>query len=368
MSFGTVGIELAERGLLPDKFIRAGIRRLCRARLEEIRSATPSSSEQAEREFADFMRSGPLAPVPDAANEQHYEVPAAFYEMALGHRRKYSGCYWPGSVDSLNDAEDEALRVTCEHAGLDDGMDILELGCGWGSLTLYMAERYPNSSITAVSNSASQRKYILAQADAQNLGNIRVITQDMNDFEIEERFDRVVSIEMFEHMRNYELLLQRVSGWLKPDGRLFVHIFAHKAYPYAFETEGAGNWMGRHFFTGGIMPSQSLFRQFQSHLVVQNEWVWDGTHYQKTAEGWLKNLDQHKEQVISLFATDKGVREARRMYHRWRIFFLACAETFGFDSGKEWVVGHYLFEPVSSSSVTEQESVEKNRESKKVVT
>ncbi|MBO6514767.1 MAG: class I SAM-dependent methyltransferase, partial [Phycisphaerales bacterium] len=214
----------------------------------------------------------------------------------------------------------------------------------------WMGEHFPNASITAVSNSASQRAYIMEQAEQRGLTNIQVITCDMNDFHTQNVFDRAVSVEMFEHMRNYEVLLSRVASWLKPSGKLFVHVFAHKNSAYPFETEGAGNWMGRHFFTGGIMPAQQLFHEFNRDLVVTDEWTWDGTHYQKTSEAWLQNLDQHKDEVIRLFSTSMSMSEAKRMYHRWRIFFLACAETFGFRQGQEWIIAHYLFEPVKEHS------------------
>ena len=350
MNLSSIGIGLAERGLLPDSMIRSGIRKLCSKRIETCVPTGTNEKSDARTQFAASMRQGPLAPVPEAANEQHYEVPESFFGFALGHRRKYSGCYWPRSCDSLNEAEDESLRVTCDRAELQDGMTVLELGCGWGSLTLWMAEHYPSANITAVSNSSSQRAYIESQAQARGLANIRVITCDMNDFETDDRFDRVVSVEMFEHMRNYELLLSRISTWLKPDGKLFVHVFAHKDSAYEFLTEGADNWMGRYFFTGGIMPAQQLFHEFDTHMQVSREWVWDGTHYQKTSEAWLENLDLNKDDVIRLFSETMPSTEAKRMYHRWRIFFLACAETFGYMNGSEWIVAHYLFELVASAS------------------
>lgn len=350
MSIAAIGIELAERGLIPDALIRSGIRRLCAKRVADCVPHADIARTAAIKRFAEQMRQGPIAPVPEAANEQHYEVPQEFFGYALGHRRKYSGCYWSNDCVSLDEAEDAALKLTCEHAELADGMDILELGCGWGSLTLWMGERYPRSQITAVSNSNSQREHIMAQAKERGLANIEVITCDMNDFETDKRFDRVVSVEMFEHMRNYERLLGRIASWLKPDGKLFIHIFAHQHAAYPFETDGAGNWMGRHFFTGGIMPAQQLIHEFDQDLAVSQEWVWDGTHYQKTSEAWLRNLDRHKSEVTKLFAGSMPIAEAKRMYHRWRIFFLACAECFGYDRGKQWIVAHYLLEPQPQKS------------------
>ena len=349
MSLSSIGISLAERGLLPDAMIRAGIRSLCSKRIDDCVPRDPAAKQIARSSFASKMREGPLAPVPEAANEQHYEVPETFFGYALGKRRKYSGCFWPEGCTTLDEAEAASLRITCERAGLQDGMSILELGCGWGSLTLWMAEQYPDAKITAVSNSSSQREYIESQARERELRNIKVITSDMNVFQADGKFDRVVSVEMFEHMRNYEDLLSRIATWLKPDGRLFVHIFAHKDSAYEFLTQGADNWMGRYFFTGGIMPAQQIFREFVEHLCVTDEWIWDGTHYQQTAEAWLSNLDRNKSQVVALFRQGMPGAEAKRMYHRWRIFFLACAETFGYRGGSEWIIGHYLFAPVATS-------------------
>ena len=346
MSLLAFAMNQAEQGRLPDTLLRAGIRRLCAARRREL-LAQGDPARAADR-FAEAMRSGPVAPVPDAANAQHYEVPAEFFALCLGPHRKYSSCLWPAGVNTLEAAEDAALNETCLRARLEDGMDILELGCGWGSLTLYMAARYPRSTITAVSNSASQREFIEAEARERGLANLRIVTCDMNDFHPEQDFDRVVSVEMFEHMRNYQTLLERVAEWLRPGGALFVHIFCHRSTPYSFETDGAANWMGRHFFTGGIMPSFDLFDRFADSLAVAQRWSWDGTHYQRTADAWLRHLDANKSAALSVLARDLPPDEARRQFHRWRIFFMACAELFGFDRGREWFVGHYLFEHAPS--------------------
>ncbi|MCA9297813.1 MAG: class I SAM-dependent methyltransferase, partial [Phycisphaerales bacterium] len=313
-------------------------------------------SREVVRAFASRMREGPVAPVPELANEQHYEVPASFFGCVLGAHRKYSGCWWPDGVETLDDAERAALEVTCERAGLADGMRILELGCGWGSLSLWMAEAYPNASILAVSNSASQRAYIEGEASSRGLTNLRVVTKDMNEFETSERFDRVVSIEMFEHMRNYEVLLRRISTWLRPGGRLFVHVFAHRTTPYAFEVEGDGDWMARHFFSGGIMPSHDLFDEFGTDMSVRDRWVWSGVHYQKTAEAWLDNLDRRRVEATKILTSVAGVPEGRRLFHRWRLFFLACAETFGYRDGLEWTVAHYLLQPTRDASGTSSRS------------
>lgn len=350
MSVLQLGIEAVERGLVPDMVTRGAMRRLCRERQLEARSITSEPARSAQAKFIESMRSGPLAPVPELANDQHYELPPEFFGQILGARRKYSCCYFPDAGSTLNEAEDAALRITCERAQLADGQDILELGCGWGSLSLWMAEKYPHSRITAVSNSAPQRRYIEATAADRQIQNLRVITADMNHFVPPSatagaaQFDRVVSVEMFEHMRNYQQLLERIASWLRPDGKLFVHIFCHRDLVYPYETEGASNWMGRYFFTGGIMPSFDLLRHFDSHLRVQEQWKWNGTHYQRTAEAWLANLDAHRRQVLPILKQAYGATEAWRWLHRWRMFFLAVSELFGYAGGDEWFVTHALLE------------------------
>jgi cyclopropane-fatty-acyl-phospholipid synthase len=287
--------------------------------------------------------------LPEKANEQHYEVPEAFYGIALGKHRKYSSCFWNDANavpngKGLDDAEAVALATTCHRAQLANGQAILELGCGWGSLTLWMARHYPGAKITAVSNSASQRDYILAAAARRNLTNVTVITRDMNNFDTEARFDRVVSVEMFEHMRNWRELFNRVAGWLNPGGKFFMHVFVHRSVPYAFEARDDSDWMSRHFFSGGMMPSDDLAARFQEHLRLAERWRWNGQHYAKTAEAWLANVDAQREAALAVLGAVHGNDQAAQWLQRWRIFFMACAELFAFNQGQEWWVSHYLFE------------------------
>lgn len=293
------------------------------------------------------LKASPVAIHPEKANEQHYEVPPEFFLHVLGKHLKYSGCLWPEGATSLAQAEAAMLKLTCDRAGLRDGRQILELGCGWGSLTLWMAEQYPNAHILAMSNSAPQREFILGRAAERGIKNLEVITADINEFNTDLRFDRVISVEMFEHVRNYERLLSRISNWLNDDGRLFVHIFCHRAFTYAFETEGADNWMGRHFFTGGLMPSVDLLPRFDRDLVAEEQWQVNGLHYSKTARAWLENLDKKRLQIDPILASTYGQKEVTRWRVRWRLFFMACEELFGHRNGQEWVVAHYRFKKKS---------------------
>jgi cyclopropane-fatty-acyl-phospholipid synthase len=326
--------RLLESGRIPDPLLRIGIRRAVAQRLDE-EAARIGDRDAYQR----MLRESPLAVHTSDANEQHYEVPTEFFRLVLGPRLKYSCAYWPEGVETLAQAEDAMLALTCERAELADGQSILELGCGWGSLTLWMAERYPNARIVAVSNSASQKAWI----DAHNLPNVTVLTRDMRDFDIQERFDRVVSVEMFEHMRNYELLLRRIRGWLRDEGKLFVHIFTHRAYAYLFEDRGPSDWMARHFFTGGQMPSDDLLLQFRDDLSCEERWTFDGTHYERTAEAWLARMDVRATEVREIFVRTYGAENAERFFHYWRVFFLSCAEVWGYRNGREWLVSHYRF-------------------------
>ena len=336
--------ELSEKGWLPDAVIRTGIRALLERRLAGIGAADTEALSERKQSFIAAMDKAGIAPLPHKANEQHYEVPAAFFSEVLGARMKYSCGYWDADTTRLDASEELALKLTCEHAELGDGMSILELGCGWGSLTLWMAQHYPDSRITAVSNSASQRAMILERAERMGLTNIEVITADMNDFDTGAQFDRVVSVEMFEHMRNYRELYARVARWLRPGGKFFKHIFVHRDAPYLFEDRGPGDWMSRFFFSGGMMPSDDLPLFFQDTLRIERQWRWDGRHYEKTANAWLAQMDMRKEKLWPLFESTYGKDFAATWWQRWRIFFMACAELFGYDKGQQWWVSHYLFQ------------------------
>ncbi len=339
-----LAIETMERGLLPDFLMRYGIRRLCAERLKEESAPTTEEQDRRTAEFIEKMDEAALAPAPRESNEQHYEVPPEFFLEVLGPHLKYSSGYWPDGLDDLAGSEAAALEETCGHADLSDGIDILELGCGWGSLTLFMAEKYPASSITAVSNSSDQRRFIEEQARERGLTNIRIVTCDMNEFDPGASFNRIVSVEMFEHMRNWRELLGKVSTWLEPGGRLFIHIFTHRSATYSFETEGADNWMGRYFFTGGLMPGQDLILNFLDNLELVDRWTWAGTHYEKTSNAWIARMDLNRDRILPVLEKTYGKAESRRWFQRWRMFFMACAELFGFNNGKEWPVSHYLLE------------------------
>jgi cyclopropane-fatty-acyl-phospholipid synthase len=336
-------IELIERGLVPDFLTRSGIRCLLAERLREQDHRSAARQSPALNRLLAELRAGPIALHTAMANQQHYEFPPAFFKLIMGEHLKYSACYWPPGVTTLNEAEAAMLALTCERAQLADQQDVLELGCGWGSLSLWMAEHYPGSRIVGVSNSHTQRDYIESECRKRDIRNIQIITADMNDFYTDRRFDRVVSVEMFEHMRNYQELLARISHWLKPAGMLFVHIFSHRRFAYPFETQGDHNWMGRHFFTGGLMPSRDLLTHFQKDMQLAASWHLNGHHYQRTCEAWLANHDRHRGEILVLFRKAYGAEHAARWFQRWRVFFMACAELFGYRDGEEWGVSHYRF-------------------------
>lgn len=338
-------IDLTEQGLVPDALIRKGIRFLLKQRLQEIYSNDTEKMADSQYEFIRQMQDSSIALVPDLANQQHYEVPSRFFEYVLGPHLKYSSAYWPSGATNLEQAELAGLEETVQHAQLFDGQRVLELGCGWGSLTLFMASKFPNSQITAISNSGSQRDFIESRAQKLNLNNIKIITRDMNEFDTENNYyDRIVSVEMFEHMRNWDVLYSKVARWLKPGGKFFKHIFVHRDVPYEFEDNGPGDWMSRYFFSGGMMPSDDLPLFFQKNLNLIKRWRWGGRHYAKTAEAWLSNMDQHREEILPLIQDTYGEQAASMWWSRWRLFFHACSELFGFENGQHWFVSHYLFE------------------------
>ena len=345
-----MGLSLAERGLLPDPLLRLGIRRMLRRRLLELAVGDVEATRRAHDAFLRELRRGPLALVPERANAQHYELPPAFFEQVLGKRLKYSSCLWSDGTLHLDDAEEGMLALSARRAALEDGMSVLDLGCGWGSFALWLAERHPRSRVLAVSNSKAQREFILGRCARLGLGNVEVMTADVNVFEPGRRFDRVVSVEMFEHVRNHPLLLSRIASWLEPGGRLFVHHFAHREHAYPYEERGDDDWMTRHFFEGGIMPSDDLLLRCQDDLVVESHWRVSGLHYHKTCEAWLAAQDAARGAILEILAQGYGREGAALAFRRWRLFFLACSELFGYRGGNEWFVTHVRMAPHSGAA------------------
>ena len=344
MAVSNLALEWTERGMVPDAVVRAGIRRLLRQRLDEIGAHDSARAAERSESFVASLSQAPLALLADKANEQHYELPPAFFAAVLGRHLKYSSGWWAEGVTDLDAAEAAALQATCERAELADGQRVLELGCGWGSLSLWMAERYPHSRITSVSNSHAQRAFIQAEAMRRGLSNLQIVTCDINRFASDARFDRVVSVEMFEHLRNWPEAFRRVRGWLEPDGRFFMHVFVHRSTPYAFEPRDDSDWMSRHFFSGGMMPSDDLALRCQDDLRVRRHWRWDGTHYARTGQAWLDRMDHQRPAVWRALQQAYGPEHAGLWWMRWRLFFMSCAELFAHDSGQQWWVAHYLFD------------------------
>lgn len=343
MNLAVAAITAAERLPLPDHAVRFGINRL----VSRTRRLLAQDGGPTDREFARSMTEWPIAVHTDEVNAQHYELPAAFFSLTLGPRRKYSSCLYASPGTTLAEAEIAALDESCAHADLADGQDILELGCGWGSLSLFMAERYPAARIVSVSNSSSQRAFIEREAERCGLRNLTVITADMNSFSPGSRFDRIVSVEMFEHMSNWQMLLERASSWIRPDGRLFLHVFSHRKTAYRFDHADKADWIAQYFFTGGVMPSHGLLREFSDSFTVERDWRWNGKHYERTALDWLDNFDRNREAIRTIFNATYG-QEAALWIRRWRMFFLATAGLFGHAGGEEWGVSHYRLRPAGA--------------------
>ncbi len=335
--------KLLEKNKVPDSLIRIGIRKLLKQRLQDENKGNTEAQQAHLMQLIDELKASPIAINTQEANEQHYEVPTQFYQYCLGKHLKYSSGYWKNGVTDIDTSEKDMLEITCERAELKDGQDVLELGCGWGSLSLFMAAKFPKSNFTVVSNSRTQKIYIDEQAKQRGINNLTVITININDFALEKTFDRVVSVEMFEHMRNYQKLMHKVATLLKSEGKLFVHIFTHKEYAYKFEVIDDTDWMSKYFFTGGIMPSDDLLLYFNEHLSIRKHWHVSGMHYSKTSEAWLQNMDKHKTEIMPLFEQTYGKENAIKWWVYWRIFYMACAELWAYNKGEEWIVSHYLF-------------------------
>ncbi|CAN5120009.1 cyclopropane-fatty-acyl-phospholipid synthase family protein [soil metagenome] len=341
MSMISNSVNKLQDAPFPDFITRSAIALLVANARRQLKAPTPGIEAQFAREMAER----PVAEHTDAANQQHYELPARFFELCLGKHRKYSSCFYKHADSTLDEAEAAALRITCQHADIQDGQSILELGCGWGSLSLWMAELYPNARITSVSNSHSQKVAIDAMAAARGLTNLTVVTADMNVFSTGRTFDRIVSVEMFEHMANWRALLTKARGWLKPDARMFIHVFSHVDAPYRFEVSDTSDFIAQHFFTGGVMPSHGLMTQYADILEVEQDWRWSGTHYQRTANDWLANMDRN-ENEIRLLMQDVYGAEAPLWMRRWRRFYMATAGLFGDTDGQVWGVSHYRLKGV----------------------
>ncbi|EMN02379.1 cyclopropane-fatty-acyl-phospholipid synthase [Leptospira noguchii str. 1993005606] len=334
---------LLEKDIFPDWLIRFKIRRLLAQRLKQENQGSIEANQKRLIDYVNVLKQSPIAVYTKAANEQHYEVPAEFFKLVMGKYMKYSSGYWETSETSFDESERKMLEITCQRAKIQNGMSILDLGCGWGSLSLYLAENFPKSQIVGVSNSKSQKKYIDEQIKKRRLKNLKIITADMNEFKIIKKFDRLVSVEMLEHMRNYEKLFERFSSFLKPEGLFFVHIFTHHRFAYPFEIKDDTDWMSRYFFTGGQMPSHNLFLYFQKDFQIQNQWAINGTHYANTSETWLSRMYQNKTEIINIFMDVYGDKYALKWFVYWKVFFMACAELWKYKRGEEWIVSHYLF-------------------------
>lgn len=338
--------KLLVNNQIPDFLIRMGIRKYLKQRLREENKGSEEAQQRHLLQLIHTLKNAPIAVNTADANEQHYEVPTEFYQYCLGENLKYSCGFWKPGVTDIDTSERDMLELTCERAELENGQNVLELGCGWGSLSLFMARKYPGSIFTVVSNSRTQKQHIDNQAFLRNIQNLKVVTADMNTFHTDEKFDRVVSVEMFEHMRNYKLLMQKVASFLDDHGKLFVHIFTHKEFAYLFEVKDETDWMSKYFFSGGVMPSNDLLLHFNDDLIMEKQWFVNGTHYAKTSEAWLHNMDNHRDEIMPLFEQTYGKGEALKWWVYWRIFYMSCAELWNYDDGNEWMVSHYLFHKI----------------------
>ncbi len=333
-----------ESGLVPEPIIRSGIRRLLARKIEQEKLESVEARQARLMAFVEELKKAPIAIETDTANEQHYEVPTEFYNLVLGPRKKYSSGLWKNDTDSFEESENNMLALYCERADIQPGQRVLDLGCGWGSVSLYLAEHYPDCQITGLSNSKTQKEYIDGTAKEKGFENLEIVTGNVVDFEFEaNRFDRVISVEMFEHMKNYQQLLAKISRWLTAEGQLFVHIFTHNTFAYHYEDKDGTDWMTRYFFSGGTMPSNDLLHYFQDDLTLVNQWCVNGTHYQKTSEAWLDNMKRHRQEILPILASTYGEKNVTKWWVYWQVFFLACAELWGYDNGNEWLVSHYLF-------------------------
>lgn len=358
--------SLLETDLLPEWLIRWGIRGMLKQTLASHSVNTLAQQQAKKMAFVNELNTLPIAIETDAANEQHYEVPSSFYQYVLGPRRKYSSGLWLNDGDTLADAENNMLALYCERADIKDGQRILDLGCGWGSMALYLAEHYPNAHITALSNSNSQRQYIQSVAQQHGWNNLTVVTANIADYDTDWTFERIVSIEMLEHMKNYALLFEKISRWLEPDGLFFTHIFTHQTYAYHYDDSDGRDWLTRYFFTGGTMPSADLFHYFQGHLKLEHQWSVDGTHYQKTANAWLQNMHLHQSAIMPILNSTYGPGQTTRWWVRWKVFMMACAELWGYRQGTEWAVTHYLFSPQPVAQTASSKRSTANASSKAV--
>ncbi|KAK9804356.1 hypothetical protein WJX72_008944 [[Myrmecia] bisecta] len=337
-------LKVIELDLVPDFIIRRGIRYLLAKRLQSERVGGQEAYQQKVQAFVEELKGMPIAIQTAAANEQHYEVPTEYFLLCLGKHLKYSSCLYPSPSTSLDQAEEAMLELCCQRAGLRNGQDVLELGCGWGSMCLYIADKYPRSRVTGVSNSRTQRQLIMQRCKERGITNLEIITADVVDFEAPATYDAIVSIEMFEHMKNYKALMSKIAKWLKPQGHLFVHIFNHKLFPYHFEDKGADDFMARYFFSGGTMASADLLLHFQDDLAIQQQWWVNGQHYSRTLEAWLAKMDAHRKQIMPIMEKTYGKDSGLKWWVYWRLFYLACSELFNYSQGEEWGVSHYLFQ------------------------